>query len=193
MKAEKLRKIRKDYFSYEDIAKVLNIDLNSARVSASRYVKQGVLIRIKRNLYVLKEKWPNLSLEEKFSLANIIHVPSYISLMTALSYYEITTQIQRNFIESIVINYAKELSIEDVIFSYTKINKHLYFDFLKINNFFIASPEKAFVDSMYLMSIGRYSFDLTSIDFNKLDKRKINILVKKYPLNLKKKVEKWIS
>ena len=192
MNLEKIRKIQKNYFGYEDIARVLNINLDSARVSASRYVKKGFLIRIKRNLYILKEKWLNFSLEEKFLLANIINVPSYISLMTALSYYEITTQIQRDFIESIAINYMKELDIEGSIFNYTKINKKLYFDFYKKNDFFIASPEKAFLDSMYLMSIGKYSFDLTSLDFNKFDKKKINRLIKKYPTNLKKKVEKWI-
>ena len=85
MKYLKLKDIRKLYFGYEDIAAALGVAIGSARVSASRYVTQGFLIRIKRNIYILKERWDALTTEEIFSLSNLIQVPSYISLMTALS------------------------------------------------------------------------------------------------------------
>ncbi|MCD6228089.1 MAG: hypothetical protein J7K17_01235 [Candidatus Omnitrophica bacterium] len=90
----KLRKIRKVYFGYEEIAKVLGISFDSARVEAGRFVKYGLIIRIKQNIYVLREVWSKLDREERFLLANILQVPSYISLMSALDYYRITTQIQ---------------------------------------------------------------------------------------------------
>ena len=78
MKNIELSKINKLYFGYEEISRALGITLQSARVSANRYVNQGLLIRIKRNIYVLKEKWRVLEREEKFTLANIIQVPSFI-------------------------------------------------------------------------------------------------------------------
>ena len=103
MKSLELDRIRKLYFGYEDIAKVLGISAASAKVTASRYVKLGVLVRIKRNMYTLREVWNTAGREEKFVIANLGQAPSYISLMTALDYYEITTQVLRNFFESVAI------------------------------------------------------------------------------------------
>jgi len=183
MKILQLRNIEKLYFGHEDIARALGITLQSAKVSANRYVRQGLLIRLKRNIYVLKDKWIRLDREQVFPLANIIQVPSYISLMTALDYYEITTQVQRDFIESVAVKRTKEVEIGQRFFNYTKINTDLYSGFSRTRGFFIATPEKAFLDALYLMSLGRYRFDIPSIDFSKLNLKKIEYLARLFPLN----------
>jgi predicted transcriptional regulator of viral defense system len=186
MKIQELNRIRKLYFGHEEISRVLGISLQSSRVSANRYVKHGLLIRIKRNMYVLTEKWRTLEREEKFILANLLQVPSYISLMTALDYYEISTQMQRDFIESVALKRTKEIEAENSIFTYTKINTNLYKGFKKEQGFFIAVPEKAFLDAFYLMSLGRYSFDIASIDFNKLNRDETFRLIKMFPAKIQK-------
>lgn len=185
----RIRKIKKLYFGYTEIAKALRIKPGSARVTANRYVKNSVLIRIKRNLYLLREKWENLGIEDRFILANIIQVPSYISLMTAMSYYGITTQIQQDFIESIATTRTKEIKIDEMSFNYTKIKRGLYFSFYRQKGIFIATPEKAFLDALYLMSINRYKFDLTSLDLSKIDKPKLRRLAKKFPIKTRRLVE----
>lgn len=190
MKIQELNKISKLYFGYEEISRVLGISSQSSRVSANRYVKYGILLRIKRNIYVLKEKWKTLEREDKFILANLAQVPSYISLMTALDYHEISTQMQRNFIESVAVKRTKEIEVENTIFNYTKINTNLYSGFKKEKDFFIATPEKAFLDAFYLMSLGRYSFDIASIDFSKLNGSLIRKLINKFPLNTQNSMEK---
>jgi predicted transcriptional regulator of viral defense system len=83
MKFLELHTIHKLYFGYEEIARALGISPASARVSASRYVRQGLLVRVKRNMYVLREVWNALGRAEKFVLVNMGQTPSYISLMTA--------------------------------------------------------------------------------------------------------------
>jgi len=190
MKYFQLDRINKLYFGYEEVAKVLGINVNSAKVSVSRYVKQGILIRIKRNFYVLREKWNSLENDEKFVLANLGQVPSYISLITALAYYGISTQMQPGFIESIAIKRSKIIELQGLALNYTKIRKKLYFDFYKNGDFFIATPEKAFLDAVYLLSLKRYTFDRTAIDIDKLDKQKINVLLKKFPERTRKTVKK---
>jgi len=182
MRFIELQKIKKLYFRHEDIARTLGITTQSAKVTVNRYIKQGLLIRVKRNMYMLREKWLNLNREQKFILANIIQVPSYISLMSALDYYEITTQMQRDYIESIAVKRTKEVEIEQSFFNYTKIDTDLYFGFSRIRGFFIATPEKALLDAVYLMSFGRYSFDIASIDFSKLKAEKIDFIIQSFPL-----------
>ena len=78
MKLNELRKIKKLYFGYEEIAKILAVKEASARVSACRYVKQGLLIRLKKNMYILREVWDNIGREDKFRLANLGQTPSYV-------------------------------------------------------------------------------------------------------------------
>jgi predicted transcriptional regulator of viral defense system len=191
MRWSELLKIKKNYFGYFEIARVLNIKPSSARVYANRYVKYGILLRVKRDLYVLKERWKYFTREQKFEMTNLLQVPSYISLVSALDYYEITTQMQRNFIESVVLKRTKEVTIGDTLFNYTKVNKNLYFGFEKVNNFFIAKPEKAFLDAFYLMSLGRYQFDLTALDIDKLNNNLLSKILKKFPVFTQNMMEKY--
>ena len=190
MKIRELGKINKFYFGYEDIARALSISLPSARVTASRYVRQGFLVRVKKNVYVLKEKWKVAGREEKFMIANLAQVPSYISLMTALDYFEITTQVQRDFFESVAVQRTKEISVNHTVFQYTKIDRKLYFGFTKQKGFFMATPEKAFLDAVYLMSFGRYNVDLASLVFSKLDIGALEHMSKKFPPKTQKLLEK---
>lgn len=191
MKLLRLNNISKLYFGYEDIAKALDISADSAKVTASRYANQGILVRVKRNMYVLRDVWKATGREEKFVLVNLGQVPSYISLMSALDYYEITTQVQRNFFESVAIKRTKEIHIDGSIFKYVKINSALYFGFKKEKDFFIATPEKALVDAFYLMSYGRYALDISALSADKLDREEIRRISKDFPLKTQKMLKKY--
>lgn len=85
------------YFKTDDLADILGLKKESSKATCSRYVKRGIIMRLKKDFYILREKWDNLGREEFFKLANFLQVPSYISFMTALSFYEITTQVQGHF------------------------------------------------------------------------------------------------
>jgi predicted transcriptional regulator of viral defense system len=92
MNINKLNMNKEVILSIEDIAEILSISKESASVTANRYVKQKLLLRIKKNLYITPVKFDNLKENEFFQLANYLQVPSYISLTSALSYYNISTQ-----------------------------------------------------------------------------------------------------
>jgi len=190
MKYEVIKKIKKIVFSLEDVKKILNIKYSSAKVFVSRYVKNGYILRLRRNLFVLKEKFDNLDNEQKFMLANFIVSPSYISFITALSYYELTTQVPQNFFESVSLYRSKILQINNNVFKYSKIKKEFYFSFVKKDNFFIATPEKALVDSLYFMVKGKYKLDLSAVDLSKFDKNVIVKILKKYPEKISKAIIK---
>lgn len=169
------------YFTSQDVANLLGIKPSSAIVLCARYVKNGLFIRLKKDFYVMKERWQRNSTSEFFQIANILQVPSYISLMTALSFYELTTQIQRKFFESICIKRTAKYEIDGSLFNFYKLKRELYFDFIKQGDFFIATKEKALLDAIYLYSFGKYSFDVSSVDMAKIDLKKIEKLLIKYP------------
>ena len=186
MKYGDLKTINKLYFGYRDIARALGAGEASARVSATRYVKAGYLVRLKRDFYMLKERWDNLGRDGLLAVANVIQVPSYVSLMSALDYYEVTTQIQRAIIESIGIKRSKGVQVNGTLFRYTKIDKRLYFGFSRRTGLFIADPEKAFLDMVYLASLKRYSFDMSSFDLERLDKDKTKSMARRFPSRVRK-------
>jgi len=191
MKLKELNKIKRLYFGYEEIARVLGISASSAKVAGSRYVRQGLLLRMKKNLYVRREVWNAAGIEEKFLLANLGQVPSYISLMTALEYYEVTTQVLRDFFESVAVKRTKEINLNGSVFRYTRVAEGLYFGFKKEKGFFIATPEKALLDAFYLMSYGRYSLDISALDATKLDKDEIKRLSTGFPLKTRNVLKKY--
>lgn len=190
MRTHQLSSISRLYFGYEDIARTLEISPASARVSASRYVRLGVLLRLKRNTYLLRERWQTASREERFALANLGQTPSYISLLTALDYYEITTQVQRSLVESVAERRTREISLPGSVFRYTKISRELHFGFIRQQEFFIATPEKAFLDALYLMSFGRYALDLAAIDSGKFDRKELLRMSRNYPPQTRKLLQK---
>jgi len=191
MKSLDLNKIGKLYFGYEDIARIRGISPASAKVTASRYVQNGLLLRFKRNMYMLRHVWDTASQSDKFRISNLIQSPSYISLATALDFFEISTQIQQNYFESIAPRRTKTIQVVGTTFTYTKMNLDLYFGFRKENGFFIAIPEKALLDALYLMSYGRYSLDLSAIDIKSFDGNVIQSLSTKYPTKTQEKLKQY--
>jgi hypothetical protein len=176
---------KKTCFTLEDVVQGLGIQTDSARVLCSRYVRQGVLVRLKNGFYTTVWKWENLSRNDYFKIANILQVPSYISLMSALAHYEITTQAQNNYQESICLKRSIVYNVRDDVFNYVKVQNRYYGDFVKTDGIFIAIKEKAFLDAAYLYSFGKYKFDIESLDMNKLDSRKLRSLLKIYPQKTK--------
>ncbi len=182
MRYSELRDLRdRLYFTVEDLQDMLGIKPESARVLCTRYTKKGLFIRLKKNFYVLTEKWENLARDELLMLSNLLQVPSYVSFMTALSYYEVTTQVQRDYFECASLKRSVRFDIKGTVFDYSKLHKRYYFDFIKKGNIFIATKEKAFIDSIYLYSFGKYRIDFSSIDLDSLDKGRILDIIDIFP------------
>jgi predicted transcriptional regulator of viral defense system len=173
MRAIELNNINKLIISIEDIAKVLSINKDSAKVTANRYVKNRSLLRIKKDFYITTNKYESLNEKELFQMANAIQVPSYISLTSALAYYNLSTQQLRGMIESITTKKTNSVKVKEIYFNFILIKKNLYTGFIQEDDIFIALPEKALADIVYLSSLGRYSCDFDAIDFNKLNKNKV--------------------
>ena len=181
MKLQRLRAVSKFLLTVDDVAKVLAIRQASAAVFCHRAVKTGELLRLQRNRYMLRERWEHLSREERWRLANLLHVPSYISLTTALAYHELTTQMQPAYVESITVSRSRVIEIGGTVFRYVKIAPTLYGGFLKREGVFIATPEKALADCLYLSSLHRYHLDWSSLEISRMNVAALRRLLQRYP------------
>ena len=189
MSYERLLTIDKPFFTQHDVAYAIGTKLASAEVLCSRYVKKGLLMRLKRGFYARTETLGHLNQIDLFRIANILQVPSYISLMTALSYYGITTQVQKGFFESISVKRTKTFEVGGLSFHYIKLRPDLYGEFIKRDGVFIALPEKAVLDTFYLASLGRYSLDGSSLDLTMVDEGMLAEFSALYPPKVRKYFE----
>jgi predicted transcriptional regulator of viral defense system len=174
-------RIGKPCFTQDDVADALGIKFASAAVLCSRYVKKGLLVRLKRGLYARTESFSHLGQMDLFRIANMLQVPSYISLMTALSYYGITTGAHRGFLESIAVRRTRRFEAGGLFFRYSKVSPDLFREFTKRDGILIALPEKALLDSFYLASIGRYTLDGSSLDLTKVNEEILGDFSALYP------------
>lgn len=191
MAYERLLRINKSFFTHHDVARALDIKLASAEVQCTRYVKKGLLTRLKRGLYARTEMLAHMRELELFRIANILQVPSYVSLMTALAYYGIVAEAPRGLLESISLKRTRAFDTLTASFHYIKIRPDLYRDFEKKDDFFIALPEKAVLDSLYLASMGRYDFNPSALKLGALDKKTLRAFSAPYPPKARKYVERF--
>ena len=124
-------------------------ELKSANKKVTWLEKQGLIIRLKRGLYVVNPEYSGKTLSSEL-IANHLYTPSYISMSTALRYYglipeavyvhqSMTVKHSRNFQTPVGSYEYKYISREAFSIGVRSMHKGDY-------AFLIASPEKALCD-----------------------------------------------
>lgn len=185
---QRLLKTGKPWLAADEIRSILKLGPQAAAVFCSRAAARGDLARLKRGIYLIPGRLESASMEEQFVLSNLLQTPSYVSLLTALSYFGISTQVPQLLCEGINPVRSVQYETQGFSFPFTKFPKKLFAGFKRERGFFIAEPEKAFLDTIYLASLGRYSVDWFSLDLSRLNKKKLRRFLKWFP----KKTKRWL-
>lgn len=135
------------------LARGLDLKKTTLDTYISRFLGDKRIISLKNGLYISRKFYEENSSDFSylFYLANIIYQPSYISLFTALQYYDISTEAIYN-ISSVSPKITRQYNNKLGSFRYSSINKKHFSDYYLQKakfNFFIASPAKAIFDLLY--------------------------------------------
>lgn len=138
-----------------------NVDF--VRKKLYRYIKAGKLYSVRKGVYAKEKNY------EKYELATKIFTPSYISFETVLTKAGVVFQFYGQvFVASYL---TREFTIDDQVYVLKKVKDTILTNQIGIEikeNYFIASPERAFLDVVYLNK--EYHFDnLSSIDWGKVN------------------------
>jgi hypothetical protein len=133
----------------------------------TEWQQKGYLQKVINRFYT----WQRNPLDENklSSVANRIYTPSYISLKSALRWY--------NFIPEGVFQYfsvstrkTKEFSTPIGDFRFKQLNSKLFFGYYPViperGGFLIAEPEKALLDTFYLYPYLKDDLDLAGLRLN---------------------------
>lgn len=91
-----------------------------------------------------------------YEIGNFLVVPSYISLESALSFYGILEQFPYG-ITSVTPQKTRKFTVRNKTYRYAQITGQYYKDYIRLENFLIASKEKALFDYLYYSFKGQKS------------------------------------
>jgi len=180
---KKLKEIDKSYYTLADLSKIYSGKKESLKVLLSRLTKKKRILRLKRDIYILPE---NFSQIEK--IANQIYFPSYLSFESALSYFGILSQIPYTLTFATSLK-TKKFTLLNTPIEYCQIKKELFFGYFLKDGLYIAFPEKALLDILYFVSLGKLKINLKNVDFLRIKKKKLFKYLDKYPLKTKNLVK----
>lgn len=141
-------------FTFEDLYKLLDISSGSAlKALLSRLKKAQIIESLARGKYCFN--FATISPSD-FSIANFICSPSYVSLESALSFYGLINQFPYQ-ITSVTPGKTKAFLSGRKKFSFTHLRPEYYIDYVKKDDFLIATPVKAIFDFVYLVYKGSRS------------------------------------
>lgn len=130
-----------------------------------RWVKQGLLIRLKPGLYCFPEYKSRSRYE--LCIANKLYRPSYVSLHTALAFYGI---IPEAVLQVTSVTTLKTAVFNNTFghFSYQTVHTDFLFGYVpepltEGGNFLIAEPEKALADLLYLYPFYKSQKDMEDL------------------------------
>ncbi len=152
------------FFSVQDIKKIRGKVYHHRLVE---WQKKGLVERIANGVY----KFADVDLDELklFFIANKIYSPSYISLETALAFYNFIPESSYNF-TSVTTRKTSYFNTKYGKFFYRKIKNSLFFGYnlQKKDNFYfkIAEPEKAIIDFLYFHSELTDEVKISEVRFN---------------------------
>ena len=180
---KKLKEIGKSYYTLADLSKIYPGKKDSLKVLLSRLTKKKKILRLKRDVYILPEKFSEIE-----KIANQIYFPSYLSFESALSFFGVLSQIPYSLIFATPLK-PKKITLLDTLIEYRQIKKELFFGYFLKDGLYLAFPEKALLDLLYFVSLGKLKINLKNIDFSKIKKKKLFRYLDKYPLKTKNLVK----
>jgi predicted transcriptional regulator of viral defense system len=147
-----LRRNKVSIFSLRDIEIMFsNANVATLKNNLTNWLKKGYIERLKRDLYECVE--PVLESEiPDFYVANRLYTPSYISLETALSLYNIIPEIAAQ-VTSVTTRPGREFKNRHGVFMYRSCKKRAFTGYRIVSyegyKVLIADEEKALVDFLY--------------------------------------------
>lgn len=143
---ERIYQLQKPVLTTNDLAKITRYSKNYLKLYIFRLKKQGLISEVEKGKFTLPKQHP-------FITATNLVFPSYLSFISAFSYYQLTTQMPR-IIYVATTRSKKTVRLENYNLIFVKFPLSKIFGYHKEKfmgkEVFIAEKEKVIIDSLYL-------------------------------------------
>jgi len=143
------------------------------RRKLSRWVKRGKIYKLRRGLYALTPTYQKIK-PHPFVVANRIVKPSYVSLQSALAFYGLIPETVY-MVTSVTTARPGNWKTPFGVYEYRHIKKNLFFGYNLVDlgegqRAFVALPEKALLDLIYIQPRGDTPDYLNELRLQNLDR-----------------------
>jgi len=183
---QKLKEFDKFYYTVAEIQAILGQSRPATKVAINRFMKTGVLGRLGRDVYV-----PGLGDYNLEEIAVALYMPCYISFESALSKYGILSQIPHT-LTCATSRRSKKIRLGGREVEYRKLKKELFFGYRFVDKIALAEPEKALLDQLYFVSLGKATINSEDLDLSGLSPKKLLKLAEDFPEIVRQKAQKLI-
>ena len=157
-------------FTPQDFQRIFCANRLRTKYFLEEYTRGGLFLRLKNGLYALKTDPPP---EEE--IANRLYRPSYLSFEYILAAYNILPEMPYS-VTSATTKPTRAFAVGERTFSYLTIKRAAFAGYAPARRagrtVLIADPEKALVDYLYFVSLGRKPGN-DRLNTNGLDRQKM--------------------
>ena len=179
---EKLKNLGKPYYTVSDLQIVFQESRAATRKDINRLVKREVLQRVGRNIYLSP-----FSGYDPERIAADFYAPCYLSFESALAKYGILSQIPYTATFA-TPRRSKKIILGNQEAEYRKVGRGLFFGYRLARGLPIAEPEKALLDQLYMVSLGKAKLDFEELDLHELSFKKAEKMARKFPKAVQRKL-----
>ena len=135
-------------FSKREFQRLFQVSEPAARFFLFHHCRTGLFVRLKNGLYALSSHFPS---EEE--IANRLYQPSYLSFEYVLARHGVIPEAVYS-LTSATTKSSRRFEVEGKAYEYSTIKKQAFIGYRQEKRgksiILVASPEKAFVDTLYL-------------------------------------------
>jgi len=182
-----LERLNKTFYSIMDLEKITGLSRNSLYVVVKRLADRGVLEKIGKGIYRPFTAKPSIE-----KIAASLYMPNYLSFESVLSRYGVFNLVPYTLTFA-TTRKTKRLTVEGRDIEFRQIKKELFWGYEIQGGTYVAKPEKAFLDLVYIASRGIASIDVDELDTKKLSMATVKELSKRFPIYTQKYLNKFIS
>lgn len=163
---KKIKELDLKVFTKKDLGRLFPDD-KYLDTSISRLLKSQAIDRLARGFYTLAET----GLEPE-QVATRLYYPSYISFESALAKYGVINQGPVGLTLA-TTRHSKKMRLGPIDCQYRRLKPNLFFGFNLTGGTYLAEPEKAVLDTLYLAALGKKKVDPTEWDLSTIDPHKL--------------------
>jgi len=179
-----LSQLDKPYFTVADLEKILGLKRASLYVTLHRLVRDGVLERLRRGVYQLALRPSDVP-----HIANLLYMPSYLSFESALARHGILSQIPYT-VTFATTRRSKKMTLGTTSVEFHQLRGDLFFGYTLEQGLYLAEPEKALLDELYLIKRGKATLELSELRLADLSPEKLMAYATRFPAYVKEIVQK---
>lgn len=173
----------KDFFTVPDLEKVTGLDRQSLYVTLHRLLRRGAIERVMRGIYIVPGSGARVE-----RIAGQLHFPCYLSFESALSRLGVLNLVPYSLTFA-TTNKTRTVEMLGRRVDYRHMKKELFSGFYPSDGYYMAKPEKALLDLIYLATLGKAAIPVEELDLGALSSESLRELAEIFPPRVAKRLE----